>query len=419
MIYLPPGIINDLGWTLIHFLWQGLLLAAVLQVILPMCRDSGARHNWALAILAMMVLAPVLTFLFIHGHAGIGASPAAVSGFSGLHGGAIILQTPIPLGWVDVLVALWLAGVVLLSLRALGGWYLVEMLWRHDAFTLPDDLLQRCRALQKRLALTRPIIFLQSALVNAPVVIGWFRPIILIPISAVTGLTPRQLDALIMHELAHIRRFDTFTNILLVMAETFLFYHPAVWWVSRRVRIEREHCCDDFAVAMCGDAAIYVEALTSLKISKAMPVLVLAASGGKLKERVARLLDVPSKSRKISPAAVIGLLFLGAIAATAATARNSKDDVAAPPPRAHITARIAPQKPGAHETPARATIAPVPLDVEYPRRDAKKPHVRVISRPVIVLRPPGPVTSPRRHRILMTRLRRLCRPRIAKLPPRP
>ena len=332
MIHLPlwllPGIINDLGWTLIHFLWQGFVLAAILQAILPMCRDAAARHNWALAMLAMMILAPVLTFLFIHGHQSAGGSRVAVSvtTISSIHGDdATILRTPIPFSWINLLVAFWLAGIVVLILRAIGGWYLVEMLWRRDAFAIPENLLQRCRGLQARLALTRPIVFLQSCRVNAPVVIGWFRPIVLIPISAISGLLPEQLDALIMHELAHIRRFDALTNITLIMAETVLFYHPAIWWVCRRVRIEREHCCDDFAVSMCGDATLYVEALTSLKISKAMPVLVLAASNGRLKERVARLLDVPSNSRKISPSAVIGLLFVCAIAASAATARNSGD----------------------------------------------------------------------------------------------
>ncbi len=394
---LPPGITYDLGWTLIHFLWQGLVLAAILQMILPMCQGAAQRHNWALAILVMMLLAPVLTFFFIHGREETGMSLVMVAGaaFSSLSGnGGTILQAPIPFGWIDGLVAFWLGGIVLLSLRALGGWYLVEMLWRRDAFAVPADLAQRCRVLQNRLALTRPVVFLQSWRVNAPVVIGWFRPIILIPVSAITGLPPHQLDALILHELAHIRRLDTFTNILLVLAETVLFYHPAVWWVSRRVRLEREHCCDDFAVSMCGDAALYVEALTSLKSSKGLPVLVLAASGGKLKDRVARLLDVPVKSRKISPFAVMGLLLLGAVATTAATARSGKDDVATP--RAHAPARVAAQMtvPKVDDV----FIAPAQPDVGYRRQAAiQKPQANKISPPA-----PAPQEDAARAAVLAT-----------------
>ncbi len=118
------------------------------------------------------------------------------------------------------------------------------------------------------MAVASPVRFLLSRRIDVPMVIGWLRPVILIPVSATLGLAPQQLDALILHELAHIRRLDTVTNILLVAVETILFYHPAVWWVSRQVRIEREHCCDDFAVAACGDAVMYVEALTSLETWK-------------------------------------------------------------------------------------------------------------------------------------------------------
>jgi beta-lactamase regulating signal transducer with metallopeptidase domain len=309
---LPLDIVRDIGWTLIHFLWQGLLLAALLNMILPMCRGAAARHNWALGTLAMMAVAPVMTFLFIHGHGGSSAF-MAVSGTipRGMDSAVDVLApTLIPSLLIDWLVVLWLAGIAVLSLRAVGGWYLAETLLRRDTLPLPAELLQRCRTLQRRLALTWPVLFLQSRHVSVPVVVGWFRPAVLIPISAITGLPPQQLDALIVHELAHIRRLDAFTNIMLIGVETILFYHPAIWWVSRRVRIEREHCCDDFAVSICDDATVYVEALTSLETWKAIPALALAANSGRLKQRVARLLGVPSEPSGFSLSAMIGLAFL-------------------------------------------------------------------------------------------------------------
>jgi TonB family protein len=225
---------------------------------------------------------------------------------------------------------LWLAGITILSLRAVGGWYLARSLKRVDTLAVPAELLQRCHDLQRRLAVAWPVRFVLSRRVNVPLVIGWLKPVILIPVSAVTGLAPHQLDALILHELAHIRRLDTVINILLVAAETALFYHPAVWWVSRQVRIEREHCCDDFAVAACGDAVMYVEALTSLESWKAAGSLALAANGGGLKDRVARLLDVPVESPRFSLSAMAGLALVGLVAASIA--------VAAPSPRAEATA---------------------------------------------------------------------------------
>jgi TonB family protein len=311
--WMPLQTGRDIGWTLIHFLWQGLFLAALLHTALPLCRSAIARHNCALATLGLMVLAPIATFLFIHD---FGHSTAA----------AIVANAPLPpampASWLNGLVTLWLAGVALLSLRALAGWQLVRSLERRDTLAVPADLLQRCHELQRGLAVTWPVRFLLSRRVDVPLVIGWLRPLVLIPVSAIANLSPQQLDALILHELAHIRRLDTVINILLVAVETVLFYHPAVWWVGRQLRVEREHCCDDFAVCACGDAAMYVEALTSLESWKTLRVPALAATGGRLKERAARLLDAPVPSPRVSPSAMAGLALLGLVVASVAMAQT-------------------------------------------------------------------------------------------------
>lgn len=316
---------GELGWTLIHFLWQGFLLAALLHTILPLCRGATARHNCALATLVLMALAPIATFLVLHdsGHGGTAALPQS--------GAAAPLASPShPSPWMGWLVMVWLAGVAALSLRAAGGWYLVRSLTRRETSALPAALLQRCRQLQHRLAVAGPVRFLLSHRIHVPMVIGFLRPVILIPVSALAGLSPQQLDALILHELAHIRRLDTITNMLLVVVETILFYHPAVWWAARQVRMEREHACDDVAVSACGDAGLYVEALTSLATWKGTG-LVLAASGGKLKDRAARLLEPPAQSRNASLSAVTGLALLGLVIASVAVAQAASKEAGAYP----------------------------------------------------------------------------------------
>ena len=321
--WMPLDIARDLGLTLLHFLWQGLLLAALLYAALPACRGAVARHNCALVTLAMMALAPVATFLFLHdfGTSGVAISAAASAPAS---------FAP----WTDMLVVLWLAGIAGLSLRALVGWHLVRSLGRRDTQPLPADLLHRCQNLQRRLAVTWPVRFALSHRVQVPMVIGLLRPVILIPVSALVGLPPHQLDALILHELAHIRRFDTITNMALVAVETVLFYHPAVWWVSRQVRIEREHACDDFAVSACGDAALYVEALATLEEGRIASGLALAASGGKLKDRVARLLGASADVPRYSLSAIAGLallsLVMGSVAIAQTATRPSQDAGAYP-----------------------------------------------------------------------------------------
>ena len=159
------------------------------------------------------------------------------------------------------LVALWFAGVLLFSLRTAGGFLVVARLRRLDSHPVGAELLARCRDLQQRLGITRVVRYCESVHLDAPAVLGWFRPVVFLPLSALTGLNEAQLRAVIAHELAHIRRFDAFINVFQVAVETLLFYHPAVWWLNKRIRADREDCCDDVAVSVTGGSVGYARAL--------------------------------------------------------------------------------------------------------------------------------------------------------------
>ena len=149
--------------------------------------------------------------------------------------------------------------------------------------------------LSRRLHIARPVRLLRSTLVDVPTVIGWLKPVILLPATALSGLNPHQLEAILAHELAHIRRHDYLVNLLQTVVETLLFYHPAVWWLSRRIRAERENCCDDLAVSLCGDPVTYARALADLEgLRNPTRRFVMAADGGSLVQRVRRLLGAPS-----------------------------------------------------------------------------------------------------------------------------
>src|SRR5207248_3379019 len=163
------------------------------------------------------------------------------------------------------IVALWVVGVIAFSLRLASGWMAARRLAVMGTHPTPPACEMALERLAARLRVTRPVRVVASVLVQVPAVIGWLRPVILVPASALTGLTPLQLDALLAHELAHVRRHDYVVRVLQSVIETLLFYHPAVWWVSRRVGEEREHCCDDLAVAVCGDAHRYAQALVGMR----------------------------------------------------------------------------------------------------------------------------------------------------------
>jgi beta-lactamase regulating signal transducer with metallopeptidase domain len=188
---------------------------------------------------------------------------------------------------------------------------------------LPSRWQALAEDLARHLGLERPFLVVDSVCVATPTVVGWLRPIVLLPVAAMAGLSPRQVEAILAHELAHIRRHDFAINLLQTFAETVLFYHPAVWWMSSRIRTEREHCCDDVAVSVCGDATEYVAALTELASwTLAQPALAMGATRGPLLSRVRRLLHVPEARRRPSRTTlavavvvttVLGVAAIGAI----------------------------------------------------------------------------------------------------------
>src|SRR5437870_3197950 len=178
------------------------------------------------------------------------------------------------LGWALVH-SLWQDALAAAGLAS--GWATPRRLATAGTRPVSEAWRQALARLARQLRVSRPVRLLASALIEVPAVIGWWRPVILIPVSVLAGggLTPLQLDALLAHELAHVRRHDYLVNLLQAVVETLLFYHPAVWWVSARVREERERCCDDLAVAACGDVRVYATALLRMEQLRAAPAFAL------------------------------------------------------------------------------------------------------------------------------------------------
>ncbi|HVL68644.1 MAG TPA: M56 family metallopeptidase, partial [Vicinamibacterales bacterium] len=319
--------VQAVGWALLHFVWQGTLIAAVTAAALRILRHSAADVRYVVAAIALTVMAtlPVVTgvqtYASLRG-AGTGeprasAAPASIGGGPAAIGTAAVeadfaiappaaIAGVIPAGrsierWLPTLVLLWMAGVAVLAVRLLGGWLWIQRMKSHGA-TPADERLQRIvRRLTRRLHITRPVSLLQSPGVDVPTVIGWLKPTVLLPMSALSGLSPVQIEAILAHELAHIRRHDY--HLLQSLLETLLFYHPAVWWLSRRIRTERENCCDDLAVSLCGDAVTYARALADLEeLRGAGARLAMAASAGALLDRVRRLLAAPATHAGRGPA---------------------------------------------------------------------------------------------------------------------
>ena len=272
--WLSPTTLRPLALALLHFFWQGAALAALAYALMALCRSAATRYAVAVAAMILMVSAPVGTFFVLEAEKPAGTPPGArdtvvlssahkVSFAPGaaIHASTSHEATPAYFLW---LVEAWFAGVMLLSLRSAGGFLAVERLRRKESTPLERELLELCFSLQRRMGLTRVVRYCHCVHLDAPAVAGWIRPVVFLPMTALTGLSAAQLEAVIAHELAHIRRFDAFVNLFQIAVETLLFYHPAVWWLSRRLRIEREMCADELAVAATGKRLQYAQALEQI-----------------------------------------------------------------------------------------------------------------------------------------------------------
>jgi GWxTD domain-containing protein len=192
------------------------------------------------------------------------------------------------LPWV---LAAWFTGTTFLLCRLNIGLIVARRMKSIATQPVAVELQSVFHDLSCRLGVPRPVSLVNSAVVQVPTVIGWLRPAVLLPVGCLTGLSTIQIEAIFAHELAHIRRHDYLVSVFQSIVEAVLFYHPAVWWVSKQVRKEREDCCDDLAVKISGDSLAYAKALSFLEERRAaLPAVALGANGGVLAMRIKRLL---------------------------------------------------------------------------------------------------------------------------------
>jgi uncharacterized protein (TIGR03435 family) len=316
--------VEHLGWTLIHFLWQGALIAAAYGAA-RRSRTPQLRYLLACVALAAMVAAPIVTFTAITPASApanpyVGTIPVS-SAVADLASTPAATLSPATRALHDDvmpwLVLAWFVGATVFWIRLTGSWIVATRMRSMLVRAAPREWQLRLNEIAARIRVSSPVKLIVSAVVQVPTVVGWLRPVVLMPVGALTGLPTEHIEALLAHELAHIRRHDYLVNILQSIAEALLFYHPAVWWISSQLRNERELCCDDEAVAISSDAFTYVRALAGLESCRPAHFnLALAASGGPLRERIARLLGQPT--RGASPLPGFGSVITGALIITAA-----------------------------------------------------------------------------------------------------
>lgn len=324
-----------LGWVLLHSLWEVALVAVVLAAALgSVLRRRSAVARYAACCAALIVMAALPAATGAGAFAAAGYRPVSASRLTATGGMAHPLVhamrsaqgAPAPVSTprdaqalhplLTALCYAWVLGIVTLAAWHIFGWARVQRLKARSS-QAPAPWQERIAELAARIRLRSRVWLRVSDAIGAPALIGWIRPVVLVPLCALTELSPQQIEALLLHELAHIRRHDYLINLLQTAVETLLFYHPAAWWVGQKIRQEREHCCDDLAAAHCGRLK-YARALAAMEEMRAglVPAPALGSDGGSLLRRIERLVAPPMAQRRPPRTRPVAVFAIAIVAST-------------------------------------------------------------------------------------------------------
>jgi beta-lactamase regulating signal transducer with metallopeptidase domain len=411
-----------LGWTLLHFCWQGTAVAMAYAVIDQMTSRATSKIRYVVALAALMLMPVVVIGTFAEEMRT--AAPAPVNGHAAqftsgvqlsvkprpiLHelplatsleepGDWLAMRAERLLPWVD---ALWMVGVFLLALRSLGGWWQLELIRRRARRMVPHEVERGFRRISEQIHVGRRVVLRVSDEVISPLAMGVWRATVILPVSAVLGLPREELEAVMAHELGHIRRWDYIWNLLQTAVESVLFFHPAVWWLSRTVRERREVCCDEIAVQSCAGATIYARALLRLEEQRTVRLrlaMALGGCGGSLLGRVRKVLgeDMAMEGRMTSGVSVAAA---GALVIALLLGPKMGQAVAAPmvaaarPVVAHVVAALPAAVVSQMDGASSRFVAPAPAAAPEPHARLQRsesapmaapspmPHIRLESMP--------------------------------------
>lgn len=329
-----------LGWTVIHSLWQAALVALLIGIILIPLQRVGPQYRYLLSFTGLLAILSmsVVTFSYLYttpfsqetiliaGEFSQGTANTTVNQweqFSLWFSGYFNQHLPL-------IVILWILGLLFFTLRLVGGLGYLSYLKKNHVAPITEVWQTKVDAIAKSIRLSKPVQVLESAIVEVPMVLGYFKPVILMPVGAFNNLSPEQVEAVLAHEMAHIVRNDFLYNILQSLVETLFYFNPAVWWLSSVVRTERENCCDDVAISVCGNSLQYAKTLVALQeMNLRAPALSIpfGKSKGQLLNRVKRILNQPNHKSRIMEKLFATLLLISAIVLVAFSEAESFEHI--------------------------------------------------------------------------------------------
>lgn len=334
---LPDRIVSALGWTILHSLWQGLVIGILLFLLLYYYRYHSSNLKYNLSVFSLVLICGLffLTFIMNYRTAGsidyyLSKGVQVTGNFNNdVHlsqditdvqrtattGSVSSIVEAIP-GTFPFIIIFWLLGVFIITVRMTGGFFITQRLRNSCLYAIPEEIKERFHKLAGLMKIHKIVTICESTLIHVPVVIGYFKPIILLPFSAVSHIPCDQIEAIIAHELAHIRRNDYLVNVFQSITEALFFYNPVIWIINQRIRKERENCCDDLAILYSGGRFTYAKALANIHDVPAkygFPLLAAASNKYHLLSRVLRILKQGKMKTNFKDKLIAGFVLLSAI----------------------------------------------------------------------------------------------------------
>ena len=334
-------IVENIGWTLVNSVWQIAFIALVLRSALIVGKNFSANARYLLAVAALLFafVLPAATFVRLENSSAENQSAAKTyaGNFGSIKTNARVAENrDFPLeskmqaadsanentffsfeNWresfglnfasaLPFIVGLWIFGVAIFAARLCGGVFQLHRYKTRAVFAPEIEWQTRFSTLCERLKISQTVNFLQSSLIKTPVVVGWLKPVVLVPASVFLQMSASELETILAHELLHVRRKDNLINSLQSFAEILFFYHPCAWWISRIIRREREFACDAAVLETFGSQrTVYASALANLEeirrtANQNLPSLISAATGGNLMRRIEKILQKNAESRRLN-----------------------------------------------------------------------------------------------------------------------
>jgi bla regulator protein blaR1 len=388
MTFIPDTILRAICWTLLHSLWQGLIFAIVAGIVLVLTKKASSSLRYTLLCCGMMLFLAVSGYTFYRQlHTPATETPTTVN--TSLISGSSATETTAPVtpahmishtlsngidslvqyfnAHASLVVVIWFIIFLARFVQVLSGVVYAQRVRHYQTSDVPLEWQQRLSHLLNRLQITRPVSLLQSGLAKVPMVVGWLKPVILVPVGMLTHISPEQVESILLHELAHIRRQDYIFNLVQHVVDTLFFFNPALLWVSSLIRTERENCCDDIAIHQTNSRRRLIEALVSFHEYRksAQPyALALTGKNNSVVKRVERIVYRKNHSLNAGERLLLmgGLMILSVAFITIDSSRRDASASSALRPATHtLTTAPLPSLPATtHITPAGNRTKPAP-----------------------------------------------------------